>query len=174
MDAATEAAKKIRLLALDVDGVLTDGTIWVAPDGGVTKRFHIRDGHALVMLPKYAGVELAILSGRDDASTAARAKDLRIAHVVQGLRQKLPAAKELAEKLGLSLDQIAFMGDDINDVPVIEAVGLGCAPADACPEAIAAAKFVSRSPGGRGAVRELCELLFKAQEKWPTVLAAMR
>ncbi len=169
-----QAAKRIKLLALDVDGVLTDGTIQVSADGSVAKRFNIRDGHTLVMMEKLAGIQLAILSGRDDAATAARAKDLRIHHVVQGLRKKLPAAQELAAKLGLSLEEVAFMGDDINDVPVIEAVGLGCAPADACPEAIAAAKFVSKSPGGQGAVRELCELLLKAQEKWATVLAAMR
>lgn len=169
-----EAAKRIKLLALDVDGVLTDGTIWVAPDGAVSKRFHIRDGHALVMLPEYAGIELAILSGRDDDATWARAKDLRIGHVRQGLREKVGAARELAAFLKLSLEEIAFMGDDINDVPLISAVGLGCAPADACPEALAAAKFVSKSPGGKGAVRELCELLMKAQGKWETVLAAMR
>src|SRR4051794_5629477 len=111
-------ARKIKLLAMDVDGVMTDGTIWMAADGSVSKRFHIRDGHGLVFLPRH-GIELAILSGREDAATVERAKDLRIPHVIQGLRKKLPAAIALAKKLKLSLDEIAFMGDDINDVPVI-------------------------------------------------------
>ena len=166
-------AKRIKLLALDVDGVLTDGTILVGPDGAVSKRFDIRDGHALIFLPGN-GVETAILSGRADASTTARAKDLRIAHVVQGLRKKLPAAKELATKLGIGLDEIAFMGDDINDVPVIEAVGLGCAPSDAADEARAAAHWVAPAPGGRGAVRAICELILKSRGQWEALLEAMR
>lgn len=166
-------ARRVKLLALDVDGVLTDGTIWTAPDGTVTKRFHIRDGHALVMMRKY-GVELAILSGREDAATSARAKELGFVHVVQGLRKKLPAARDLSGKLGLDLDEVAYMGDDINDVPVIEAVGLGAAPADAAPEARDAARFVSAHPGGGGAVRELCETILKAKGAWSAVLEAMR
>lgn len=166
-------AGRVRLLALDVDGVLTDGTVWVAPDGQVTKRFHIRDGHALVMMRKH-GVELAILSGREDGATMARAKELGFLHVVQGLRKKLPAARELAAKLGVPLEEVAFMGDDINDVPVIEAVGLGAAPADGAPEARAAARFVSAHPGGGGAVRELCETILKAKGAWSAVLEAMR
>ena len=134
-------ARKVRLLALDVDGVLTDGTISMSPDGDVSKRFNIRDGHALIHLPMN-GVQLAILSGRSDAVNELRAKELRFGHVLQGLRRKLPALEELAKRLHLSLEQIAYMGDDINDVPVIEAVGLGAAPADASPEAIAASRFV--------------------------------
>lgn len=166
-------ARRIKLLAMDVDGVMTDGTIWVSPDGEVTKRFHIRDGHGLVFLPRY-GVELAILSGREDAATTRRAEDLRIPHVLQGLRKKLPAAVALAKKLKISLDEIAFVGDDINDVPVIEAVGLGCAPADASREARRAARFVAPHAGGQGALRDVAELLLKARGAWTKVLDDMR
>jgi 3-deoxy-D-manno-octulosonate 8-phosphate phosphatase (KDO 8-P phosphatase) len=165
-----ERARKIRLLALDVDGVLTDGTIWLSPKGEVTKRFHIRDGLSLMLLRRH-GVELAILSGREDAATARRAEDLGIRHVLQGLKKKLPAATSLAKKLGLSLDQVAFMGDDINDVALIGAVGLGCAPADGCHEALEAARFVAPHGGGQGAVRDLAELLLKAGGAWAKVLA---
>ena len=166
-------AREIRLLALDVDGVLTDGTILLAPDGIVSKRFDIRDGHALIFLPK-AGVELAIVSGRNDEVNELRARELRFAHVKQGIRRKLPTVQELAAKLGIGLDAVAYMGDDVNDVPVIEAVGLGAAPRDAAPEAIAAARFVSSKNGGRGAVRELAELLLKARGAWQEIIEDMR
>lgn len=165
-----ERARRVRLLVLDVDGVMTDGTIWMAPDGAVTKRFDIRDGHGLIHLPGN-GVKLAILSGRDDAVTVARARDLRFSWVIQGVRAKLPALRDLADEAGVSLDEIAYMGDDINDVSVIRAVGLGAAPSDAAPEARDAAYFVSSSPGGRGAVRELCELILKSRGIWSALVA---
>ena len=167
-------ALRVKLLVLDVDGVMTDGTVWQDADGGITKRFHIRDGHGLVLLKKHAGIPLAIISGRSDPATVHRAKDLGFAHVLQGVHHKLPAAKELAAGLSLGLDEIAFMGDDIIDVPLMEAVGLGAAPSDACPEAIEAAAFVSGFAGGQGAVRELCELLMKARGVWSVAIDAMR
>lgn len=168
-----ERARKIKLLALDVDGVLTDGTIWMDPDGDVTKRFDIRDGHVLVHLPRF-GVRCAIVSGRTDAVNELRAKDLRFSYVIQGSPRKLPAIRELAKSAKVSLEQIAYMGDDVNDVSAIEAVGLGAAPADASPEAVAAARFVSSRHGGRGAVRELGELLLKARGAWSEVLEDVR
>ena len=166
-------ARKIKLLVMDVDGVMTDGTVWIAPNGDVSKRFHIRDGHGLVFLPPH-GIQLAILSGREDAATTRRAEDLRIPYVIQGVRKKLPAAQALAKKLKLTMDEIAFMGDDINDVPVIEAAGLGCAPADACREAKRAARFVAPHGGGQGALRDLAELLLKARGAWAKVVDDMR
>lgn len=166
-------ARKIKLLALDVDGVLTDGTILLAPDGSVSKRFDIRDGHALIFLPGN-GVELAIVSGRKDVVNELRAKELRFSHVKQAVRRKLPAVDELAKELGIDLEEVAYMGDDVNDVPVIEAVGLGAAPADGTPEAIASARFVSSKGGGRGAVRELAELILKARGAWTELLETMR
>ena len=165
-----ERARRVKLLVLDVDGVLTDGTIWMAPDGAVTKRFDIRDGHGLIHLPGQ-GIRLAIISGRDDAVTVARARDLRFNGVIQGVRAKLPALKDLAGEAGVTLAEVAYMGDDINDISVIRAVGLGCAPADAAPEARDAAWFVSSSPGGRGAVRELCELILKSRGVWSTLVS---
>ena len=168
-----ERARKIRLLALDVDGVLTDGTIWMSPDGGVSKRFDIRDGHVLVHLPRH-GVTCAIVSGRNDTVNELRAKDLRFGYVIQDAIRKLPAIRELAKRTKLSLEQIAYMGDDVNDVSAIETVGLGAAPADATPEAIAAARFVSSKGGGRGAVRELGELILKARGAWTEVLEGAR
>lgn len=166
-------ARKIKLLALDVDGVLTDGTILLSPDGTVSKRFDIRDGHALIFLPGN-GVQLAIVSGRNDPVSELRAKELRFQYVRQGVRRKLPALQELADELELDLEEVAYMGDDVNDVPVIEAVGLGAAPADAAPEAVASARFVSSKQGGRGAVRELAELLLKARGAWTDLLETMR
>lgn len=168
-----DRARNIKLLAMDVDGVLTDGTIWMDDEGRVIKRFDIRDGHGLVFLPRH-GVELAILSGRSDEATLRRAEDLRIRHVVQGLRKKLPAARELAASLKIDLSEVAYVGDDINDVPVIEAVGLGCAPANACAEARRAARFVAPHDGGRGALRDVAELLLKARGAWVKVLDEMR
>ena len=166
-------ARKVKLLALDVDGVLTDGTILMAPDGSVSKRFDIRDGHALIFLPAN-GVQLAIVSGRKDVVNELRAKELRFSYVKQAVRRKLPAVRDLADELELGLEEVAYMGDDVNDVPVIEAVGLGAAPADGTPEAIAAARFVSSKGGGRGAVRELAELLLKARGAWASLLETMR
>ena len=168
-----ERARKIRLLALDVDGVLTDGTIWMGPDGSVSKRFDIRDGHALIHLQRN-GVQLAIVSGRDDAVTALRAKELRFGHVLQGVRLKLPALKDLARRRKLSMAEIAYMGDDVNDIAVIKAVGLGAAPGNGAPEARAAARFVSSQPGGHGAVRELAELLLKARGAWQEIVEGKR
>lgn len=167
-------ARRIKLLVLDVDGVMTDGTVWQGADGGISKRFHIRDGHGLVLLKKHAQLPLAIISGRNDPATAHRAKDLGFAHVVQGVHHKLQAGKELAASLDLSLDDLCFMGDDIIDLPLMEAVGLSAAPANACPEALEAAAFVSAFDGGNGAVRELCELLMKSRGLWSVAIDAMR
>jgi len=168
-----ERAREIKLLVLDVDGVLTDGTIQISPDGSVSKRFDIRDGHALIYLPR-AGVELAILSGRTDTVNEIRARELRFGHVLQGVRNKLPALQELARRLRIPLDKVAYMGDDVNDVSVIEAVGLGAAPKNGVPEAVAAARFVSSKNGGHGAVRELAELILKARGAWQEILEGMK
>ena len=168
-----ERAREIKLLALDVDGVLTDGTIQISPDGSVSKRFDIRDGHALIYLPR-AGVDLAIISGRTDTVNEIRARELRFGHVLQGVRNKLPALHELARRLRIPLDKVAYMGDDVNDVAVIEAVGLGAAPKNAVPEAVAAARFVSSKNGGHGAVRELAELILKARGAWQEILEGMK
>jgi len=157
-------AGRIRLLLLDVDGVLTDGRLWYGPEGEAVKAFDVRDGHGLVMLRDH--VELGVLSGRPAGPTRSRLADLRIRHASFGNREKLPAYEELTARLGVADEEVAFMGDDVNDLPVLRRVGLSACPADATPEVLAEARLVARSPGGRGAVRELCELILKAKGLW--------
>ncbi|HYQ81617.1 MAG TPA: HAD hydrolase family protein, partial [Anaeromyxobacteraceae bacterium] len=157
-------AARVRLLLLDVDGVLTDGRLWYGPEGETVKAFDVRDGHGLVMLRDH--VEVGILSGRPAGPTQSRLADLRIRHASFGNREKLPAYQSLAASLGVADEEVAFMGDDVNDLPVLRRVGLSACPADAAPEVLREARLVSRARGGRGAVRELCELILKAKGLW--------
>lgn len=153
-------AARVRLLLLDVDGVLTDGRIWYGPAGEALKAFDVRDGHGLVMVRDR--LQLGVLSGRPGTATEARLRELRFHHLVFGQPDKLAGYATLAH-LGLDDAEVAYMGDDVNDVPLLRRVGLAAAPADARPEARRAAHFVARAPGGRGAVRELCDLLLSAR-----------
>lgn len=153
-------AAKVKLLALDVDGVLTDCRIWYGPEGESLKAFHVRDGYGLVLLKKH--VDLAIISGRPGKATQARVEELGFKHVVFGQADKLAGYAQLAH-LGLADDEVAYMGDDVNDVPLLRKVGLSACPADAHPEVLGRVDFVARSPGGFGAVRELCELILAAK-----------
>jgi 3-deoxy-D-manno-octulosonate 8-phosphate phosphatase (KDO 8-P phosphatase) len=150
----------VKLLALDVDGVLTDCRIWYGPEGEALKAFHVRDGYGLVMVKKH--VDLAIISGRPGKATQARVEELGFKHVVFGQADKLAGYAQLAH-LGLADDEVAYMGDDVNDVPLLRKVGLSACPADAHPEVLGRVDFVARSPGGLGAVRELCELILAAK-----------
>ncbi len=159
-----ERAARVRLLLLDVDGVLTDGRLWYGPGGEAVKAFDVRDGHGLVMLRDH--VEVGILSGRPAGPTRARLEDLRIRHASFGNREKLPAYEELTARLEVADEETAFMGDDVNDLPVLRRVGLSACPADAAPEVLAEARLVTGSPGGRGAVRELCQLILQAKGLW--------
>jgi 3-deoxy-D-manno-octulosonate 8-phosphate phosphatase (KDO 8-P phosphatase) len=147
-----------------VDGVLTDGRLWYGPEGETVKAFDVRDGHGLVMLRDH--VELGVLSGRPAGPTQSRLADLRIRHASFGNREKLPAYRELTARLGVADGEVAFMGDDVNDLPVLRQVGLSACPADAAPEVLAEARLVARARGGRGAVRELCEIILKAKGLW--------
>lgn len=147
---------KIRLLVLDVDGTLTDGSIFLDGSGNEFKRFHVRDGMGIHRL-RASGVETAILSGRYSASTARRAGELGIHLLFNGVKDKLRLLVELAEKLGMTRDEIAYVGDDLNDLDCIRWAGLGCAPADAVGEVRASACFVAAHPGGYGAVRDVAE-----------------
>jgi 3-deoxy-D-manno-octulosonate 8-phosphate phosphatase (KDO 8-P phosphatase) len=157
-------AARIRLLLLDVDGVLTDGRLYFGPQGEALKCFDVRDGHGLVMLRDH--VDLGVLSGRPAGPTESRLRDLRFKHASFGNREKLPAYEELLRSLGLGDAEVAYMGDDVNDIPVLRRVGLSSCPADAAPEVLEAVDLVSRFPGGRGAVRELCELILRAKGLW--------
>lgn len=161
-NALLERARTIRLLTLDVDGVLTDGRLHYGPDGESIKTFHVRDGHGIKLLLA-AGVHIAVISGRQSAITSQRMAELGIPQVFQKISDKLPVCQALAAELGIDLAQVAHVGDDTPDAPVMRAVGLGFAVADAHPDALAAADWQTQLPGGRGAVREICDLLLSAR-----------
>lgn len=147
---------RIRLLALDVDGILTDGTVLISSDGTEAKSFSILDGMGLRRLDK-AGIAVAWISGRASGATTARAAELKIPHVIQGRTDKLAALQELAAQLGLSAAAIAYMGDDDIDAPAMVWAGIGATVPTAMPSALAAADYVTTRPAGGGAVREVCE-----------------
>jgi 3-deoxy-D-manno-octulosonate 8-phosphate phosphatase (KDO 8-P phosphatase) len=155
---------RIRLFAMDVDGVLTDGTVVISSDGTESKRFAIIDGLGLVLL-RDCGLELAWISGRTSAATLLRAAELKIPHVIQGRHDKLAALSEIAAGLGIPLGQCAYMGDDFIDAPAIAAAGIGISVPSALPDALAAADFVTRRLAGHGAVREVCDLLLDARRR---------
>jgi 3-deoxy-D-manno-octulosonate 8-phosphate phosphatase (KDO 8-P phosphatase) len=157
-------AARIRLVLLDVDGVLTDGRIWYGPEGEALKAFDVRDGHGIVLLRDR--VEFGVISGRPGKATEKRLEELRFRHAVFGQRDKLAGYAQLAS-LGIPDEEVAYMGDDVNDLPLLEKVGLSAAPADAMPEVRARVHFVARSGGGRGAVRELCDLIRAAKGTHP-------
>jgi len=164
-----ERAKKIRLLLLDVDGVLTDGRLHFGPAGEALKVFHVRDGHGIKMAQR-GGIEVAFISGRRSDAAYHRAKELGISRFHEGVRDKVAVLAELRAALGLSLEAVAAVGDDLVDLPLLSRVGLAVAVADAAPEVKAAAHWITIFPGGRGAVREVCDLLLKAQGKWEEIL----
>ncbi|NJD32049.1 MAG: HAD-IIIA family hydrolase [Gammaproteobacteria bacterium] len=161
MDAVIERARRIRLLVLDVDGVLTDGRLFISPSGEEFKVFHVRDGSGLVAVQR-AGVTVAIISGRDSEAVTRRAAELGIRHVRQGVADKDRELQALMHELGASPDQTACVGDDTPDLPMLRAAGLAIAVADAHPALLAAAHWVTPSSGGRGAVRDVCDLLLSA------------
>jgi len=152
---------RVKLFAMDVDGVLTDGTVLISSDGTEAKRFSILDGLGLARL-RDAGLPLAWISGRASGATTARATELKIPHVIQGRIDKLTALTELAAQLGLPLSACAYMGDDVIDVPALRAAGLGISVPGAMPEARAAADYITKRPAGLGAVREVCDHLLAA------------
>lgn len=141
---------------MDVDGVLTDGTVAIASDGTEMKRFSILDGMGIVRLHK-AGVAVAWISGRPSEATTVRATELRVPHLIQGRTDKLMALQELASQLGLAPGQVCYMGDDDIDAPAIAWAGVGVAPTGSMPTALKAARYVPARPAGLGAVREVCE-----------------
>ncbi len=165
-------ARRIRLVLLDVDGVLTDGTVVMHGDGTESKTFHIRDGAAIVWALR-SGLTVGLLSARESASTIQRAAQLGIPIVSQGVTSKSAEYARITGQLGLSDDEVAFMGDDLLDVAVLERVGLAAVPADAAEDARAAAHWVSARPGGRGAVRELLELILRAQNLWTPLVSEL-
>lgn len=166
---ATARAKQVKLAVFDVDGVMTDGTLWYGPQGEVMKAFNTLDGHGLKLLSR-AGVRTAILSGRRSDAVTHRARELGIEHVLQGIEHKLPAFESLLRDAGLEAMQTSYAGDDVMDIAVLKRCGFACAPAQSHERAIAAAHFVPAAAAGRGAVREICEFILRAQARLDDVL----
>lgn len=169
-----EKAAQIRLLILDVDGVLTDGGLYFDEAGRENKVFHSRDGHGLKMLQS-AGVELAVISGRRTEAVTHRMAGLGVRHVYQGHQDKLPVFHELLDRLQVAPEQVSYVGDDVVDLPIMLRVGLAVAVQDAHPLVIKHAHWQTPHPGGRGAARDVCELILEAQgklhEMWQAYLA---
>jgi 3-deoxy-D-manno-octulosonate 8-phosphate phosphatase (KDO 8-P phosphatase) len=157
---------RIRLFAMDVDGVLTDGTITTHSDGTESKRFSVLDGMGLARL-RQAGIVLAWISGRSSGATTVRATELKIPHLIQGRTDKLAALRELATKLEFTAAQICYMGDDDIDAPALSWAGIGVAPQTAMPAALKAAGFVPARPAGLGAVRLVCEQIMAHRGQKP-------
>lgn len=158
-------ARNIKLLILDVDGVLTDGRIILDNEGNEFKAFNVRDGHGLRMFIR-AGMQVAIITGRQSKVVERRAHELGITEVYQKCFKKAVTYEHLRSKLGISDIEIAYVGDDVVDIPILKRVGLPVAVADATDEAKKMSVFVTKNPGGRGAAREVCELILKANGKW--------
>lgn len=160
----------IRLFVMDVDGTLTDGTITYGADGTEWKSFHARDGLGIKLLP-LAGIEPAIVTARDSAVVSRRAEELGIRHVVQGATDKRAAVLALCARLGVSADAVAYVGDDLSDLPAMTKAAFSAAPSDAAAEVRAISDYVCLAAGGRGAVREAIEHLLKSEGLWDRVLS---
>lgn len=165
-----ERLEKIRMLLLDVDGVLTDGRIIFDSNGVESKFFNVKDGHGIKMLQR-AGIEVAILSGRSSQVVTNRAAELGISRAHQGALDKLAVYGTILAETGLTDDQIAFIGDDVIDLPLLRRVGFAAVPSDAVAEVLPYAHFVTRNNGGWGAVREVCDLILQAQGAWEEATA---
>jgi 3-deoxy-D-manno-octulosonate 8-phosphate phosphatase (KDO 8-P phosphatase) len=163
-----EKLKKIKMLILDVDGVMTDGRIIMDDEGRQLKNFDVRDGHGLKIIQRY-GIGIVILTGRKSEVVNHRANDLEIKEVYQGALNKKEVFKGILLKHNLAASAVAFMGDDIIDIPVLIQVGFSAAVADAVDVVKKSVDYVTKNKGGHGAVRELCEMILQAQGKWPEI-----
>lgn len=165
-----ERLRPIRLLLLDVDGVLTDGKIIIDDRGVETKNFNVQDGHWLRLLME-AGIAVILATGRISKALEYRARDLGIDEVHQGARNKVLVYEEIIARKGLRPPQVAFVGDDVVDIPLLKRVGFAATVADAHEVVKGYVHYVARAKGGKGAVREICELIIRAQDKWPAIAA---
>jgi len=163
-----ERAARIRMILMDVDGTLTDGCLFVLPDGEEVKAYHVRDGMG-VLLAQQAGIKTGIITGKTAKSVERRAEKLRIGEVHQGILDKKKILDEIAARHRLKLREIAYIGDDLGDLEVMKAVGLAGTVADAHPVIKENSHWVSRYGGGKGAVREFIEFILEAQGKWASV-----
>ena len=173
MNSLTEKVRKVRLMAFDIDGVMTDGRLYFSPNGDEMKTFFSRDGLGLKMLAK-SGVKLAIITGRDSPIVTRRAENLGIALVMQGIEDKRAAMTELLEREGLDFAHAGYMGDDVVDLGVMAACGFSATVPDCHVSVRQIADYVSCAAAGAGAVRDVCELLLQAQGNWEKTLAAYR
>lgn len=157
-----EKAKKIKVMAFDVDGVMTDGSVTYDENGVEYKTFNVKDGHGLVRAEK-SGFITAIITARKNGTVKHRAENLNITEIYQGQKFKLPALEEILKKYNLGFENVSYMGDDLPDLCILEKAGLSCCPADAVEEVLEVCDFVASKNGGRGAVRELCDFILDAQ-----------
>ena len=161
-------ARRVKMLVMDVDGTLTDGAVFVLPDGEEVKAYNVKDGLG-ILLAHLAGLKTAIITGKTSKSLEKRAAKLRVAEVHQGILDKRPALEEILRRHELKPRDVAYIGDDLGDLEVIKMVGLAAAVADAHPEVKSHSHFVCREKGGRGAVREFIEFILTAQDKWKSL-----
>jgi len=168
-----ERAKKVRLLLMDVDGVLTDGKMYFLPDhtGKMVdfKAFHALDGIGLRLLNQF-GVITGVISGHESPGTSERARILGMSYTYQGFLSKLDPMSAILNETGLKAENLAYIGDDWTDIPVLKRAGLSCAPVNALPEVKKAAHFITKKAGGEGAVREVCDFILKSQGRWAEIM----
>lgn len=165
----TASLQKIKLLALDVDGVLTDGTIYISPAGEVFKGFNAKDGMGISCALRN-NLQIAVITGRQSPIVERRCEELGIKLFMQGVKDKRLALQKMAQKLGLTREEIAYMGDDLNDIPAFKASGLNFVPADGSIEVLAVADIITKAKGGRGAVREAITMILAAQDNWEQIV----
>jgi 3-deoxy-D-manno-octulosonate 8-phosphate phosphatase (KDO 8-P phosphatase) len=158
----TTLASNIKLLILDVDGVLTDGKIWFSPEGTEYKAFNCQDGLGLKRLQQHTTIKIAVISGRHSATVALRLKQLNIEHVFLGYTDKLPTYEKLIDALSVTPDEVCYVGDDLPDLDIMQKIGLSIAVNNAVPTVKNKAHMITRAKGGDGAVREVCDLLIEA------------
>ena len=165
----TASLQKIKLLALDVDGVLTDGTIYISPAGEVFKGFNAKDGMGISCALRN-NLQIAVITGRQSPIVERRCEELGIKLFMQGVKDKRLALQKMAQELGLAREEIAYMGDDLNDIPAFKASGLNFVPADGSIEVLAVADIITKAKGGRGAVREAITMILAAQDNWEQIV----
>ena len=166
---ALARARRVRLVIFDVDGVLTDGRLWYGPGGEELKAFHAFDGHGVHLL-RMARLDTAIISGRRSQAVEERARELGIKHVVQGAANKLAAFRQMLRRLKVKQGAVAYMGDDVVDLPVLTRCGFACAPHEAPEDVRRRVHYIASAPAGHGAAREVCEFILEAQGKLDNVL----
>ncbi|HIU63840.1 MAG TPA: HAD hydrolase family protein [Candidatus Avacidaminococcus intestinavium] len=163
-------SEKIKLLALDVDGVLTDGGLFIGAEGESAKKFHAQDGMGITCALRN-GLLIALITGRQSKIVASRAAELNVTEVYQGVKNKAQLLTTLAEKHGLTLEEVAYMGDDLNDLPALVLAGLSCAPQNAVKEVKERVHYIAAASGGNGAVREIIEVILRARGLWKQIVA---